>query len=86
MEWLGLIAELVGIVVQISVWGVEGKAGVVRAPRVSPGDQGRNDPPLDVDALARYVSHTSTRNTPHEGAFLLTPVGRDPMWDRELDG
>ena len=86
MDWLVAIAELVGIVVQIGVLGTQGYSGPVRVPGVSRRDQGRDDAPFDADALARYVSRTSTRSTPLEGAFLLTPTGRDPMWDRELDG
>jgi hypothetical protein len=87
MEWVGLIGELLGCALECAVWAtLESGAGSSATPRGERHMPSGETPPLDGEAFARYVSRSSTHEVRGGGSFLTSPVSRDPLWDRELDG
>jgi hypothetical protein len=87
MEWVGLIGYFVCLVLEVAIQAAGWtNSGSHKDTRVSGGRSGGQDPLLDAESIARYVSRTSTRHARNEGLSLATTATTDPMWDRELDG
>jgi hypothetical protein len=87
MEWVGLIIQWVAIALECVVYAtLGGGAGSANSMRSDRSNRSDRVPPLDAEALAWYVSRSSTRDVRGGGSFRTSRESADPLWDRELDG
>lgn len=87
MQVLEVVLLLLQVICDVTCWANGPDGG--RTSTSAPASQSRatgQDPPIDTEALARFVSGSPGHET-RGGASILDPSTKShPLWDRELDG